>query len=256
MTKLATPISHLFLNEEYRQKISNLSDCFECRDRSFHDTIDRQELFHCELQPIHEFSDEEWEYLKSIKETKKELKLITFHMACNCTEPILENNMFYSGGKIYTEEEMIINAKYNFSKIKKIFGKNIIIAVENNNYYPTPAYEIVTESSFIKKIVEDNDLNFLFDIAHAKVTSFNKRISYEKYKSQLPIDKIIQLHICTYAIDKQKQIAFDAHNSPDKEELLEVKKLIEEYNVKYLTVEYYKDIENLEKSLREVRKLI
>jgi len=52
-------------------------------------------------------------------------------------------------------------------------------------------------------------------------------------------------------------MAFDAHNYPDEEELLEVKKLISSYqDVKYLTVEYYKDIENLEKSLKEVKEMI
>lgn len=256
MYKLATPISHLFLNEEYRERISKLSDCFECRDRSIKDKMAKQELFHCELQPIHEFSDKEWSYLELIKETKKELKLITFHMACNCSEPILKDNMFHSSGKIYTEEEMINNARYNFSVIKKIFGDEIKIGVENNNYYPTTAYNTIADASFISKIVNENDLYFLFDIAHAKVTSYNKNISYEKYKNELPLTKIIQLHICSYSINREKQLAYDAHNYPDEEELLEIKKVLNEYSVEYLTVEYYKDIENLEKSLLEVKKLV
>lgn len=256
MIKIATPISHLFENNKYKDEIIKLSDCLECRDRSIDDKSYSQELFHCELQPIHEWHEEEWSYLEKIKNIKEDLKLISFHMASNCSDPIIEDGMFQIGGKIYTEEEMQTNAKYNFSKIKKIFGEDIAIAVENNNYYPSDAYAIITEGSFISKIVYENNLYFLFDIAHAKVTCYNKNINYEVYKNTLPLDKAIQLHICTYDIDYDRNMAYDAHLFPDDEELIEVKKNIEKYNIKYLTVEYYKDINNLKESLNKVRGLI
>ena len=138
-----------------------------------------------------------------------------------------------------------------------MFGNNVDIAVENNNYYPTEAYRDVTEPEFISEIVNDNGLRFLFDMAHAKVTCFNKDINFERYKNKLPLDKVIQLHICSYSIDDELNQAYDAHNYPNDEELLEIKKIIEEYqSVKYLTVEYYKDVENLEISLKKVRELI
>ena len=257
MIKLATPISHLFENKDYSKIIIDNSDCLECRDRSIESLEKRQELFHCELQPIHQWDNKEFEYLQKIKNTKKNLTLITFHMASSCDNPIIKNNMFELGGNEYSKEELLQNSKYNFDKIKKIFGKDIVIAVENNNYYPTDAYKYITDASFIAQIVCDNNINFLFDVAHAKVTCYNKNINFEKYKEQLPLDKMIQIHICSYHIDKEINMAFDAHNYPDKDELLEVNRLILSYkNVKYLTVEYYRDIENLEKSLKEVRKLI
>ena len=71
MIKLATPVSHLFENKEYEETIVKESDVLECRDRSvnYDKHLDKQELFHCELQPIHEWSDAEWEYLQKIKDT-------------------------------------------------------------------------------------------------------------------------------------------------------------------------------------------
>jgi uncharacterized protein (UPF0276 family) len=261
MIKIATPISHLFDNKIRADIIIKNSDCLECRDRSIESKENNQELFHCELQPIHNWSNEEFDYLRKIKEIKKDLKLISFHIASNCDKPIIKNGMFELGGKAYSKNELLNNAKYNFSKIKQIFGQNITIAVENNNYYPTNAYQYITEPDFISKVVYDNGINFLFDIAHAKVTCYNQNINFEKYKQNLPLDKMVQIHICSYDIDYDidydKSIAFDAHNYPDSDELVEVKKLILKYkDVKYLTVEYYRDIENLEKSLKEVRKLI
>ena len=257
MIKLATPISHLFENSEYQKIIIENSDTFECRDRSIESTIDNQTLFHCELQPIHKWGNSEWSFLNRIKESKPDLRLITFHLASCCDEPKLVDRMFELGGREYSKQEMRDFAKKNFIGIKNLFGSKVAIAVENNNYYPTKAYRDVTDATFISQVVEDNDLKFLFDLSHARVTCYNKNINFDRYKDNLPLDRAIQLHICTFGIDKERGLAYDAHNYPDEEELLEIQKLIKNYkNIEYLTVEYYRDIENLEASLKTVRELV
>ena len=257
MVKLATPISHLFESKKCRDIIIESSDCLECRDRSIDSIESKQELFHCELQPIHEWGNGEYDYLERIYELKQNLRLVTFHIASSCDDPITVNNRFELGGKQYEEAEMLTNSEYNISIVKEIFGPNVKIAVENNNYYPTEAYKHITDAQFISKLVYMNDIDFLFDIAHAKVTCFNKNINYERYKRELPLDRVIQLHICSYAVNNMMGQAYDAHNYPDEEEFLEVDKIISEFkSVKYLTVEYYRDIERLEISLQKVRGLI
>ena len=259
MIRLATPISHLFENKDYEKIIVESSDVLECRDRSidYDNHISKQELFHCELQPIHEWGDTEWRFLKQIKDTKPNLKLLTLHLASCCDKPLIDGRMFKLGGRKYTRKEMKIFAKNNLAKIKNIFGGRVDIAIENNNYYPSEAYKDITEAKFISEIVNENDLKFLFDIAHANITCFNKNINFEKYKKELPLDKIIQVHICNYSIDDELNQAYDAHNYPNNKELLEVSKIISEYEgIKYLTVEYYRDIENLKISLKKVKALI
>ena len=257
MIKLATPISHLFENSDYQKIIIENSDTFECRDRSIDSRIDNQTVFHCEFQPIHQWSEKEWSFLKRIKDSKPDLRLITFHLASCCDEPKLVNQMFELGGREYSKQEMFDFAKKNFSDIKNLFGDSVFIAVENNNYYPTEAYRDVTEASFISEVVKANDLKFLFDLSHARVTCYNKNINFDRYKNNLPLDRAIQLHICTFGIDKESGLAYDAHNYPNEEELLEIQKLIKNYkSIEYLTVEYYRDIENLEASLKRVRELV
>lgn len=259
MIRLATPISHLFENKKYEKKILRSSDVLECRDRSlnYNNYIEKQELFHCDLQPIHEWGNVEWKFLEQIKNTKSNLKLLTFHLASCCDKPIVYGRMFSLGGREYTCAEMKHFAKNNFFQIKSMFGSKVDIAVENTNFYPTDAYKNVTEAKFISDIVYENNIKFLFDIAHAKITCFNKKINFGKYKKDLPLDKIIQVHICNYSIDIDLNQAYDAHNLPNNEELLEVSKIISKYkSVKYLTVEYYRDIENLIISLENIRKLL
>lgn len=259
MIKLATPVSHLFHNEENEKLIIDHSDVLECRDKTiqYNNFLTKQELFHCDLQPIHEWGDNEWSFIKRIKDTKTSLKLLTFHLATCCDKPKIEGRVFKVGGREYSKKEMKTYARQNLTMVKKFFRDKIDIGIENNNYYPTEAYKFITEPDFISDIVYENDLSFLFDIAHAKITCFNKNVNFEKYKNELPLKKAIQIHICKYSIDKSLNQAYDAHNSPAILDLLEVGDIISKHPcIKYLTVEYYRDVEKLRMSLDKVRELI
>jgi sugar phosphate isomerase/epimerase len=259
MIKLASPISHLFENKDYEKIILASSDVLECRDISlnYNKFVNKQELFHSNIQPIHQWGDAEWLFLRKIKTTKSNLKLLTLHIASCCDQPISNGGPFEIGGREYTRQEMKDIVKKNLIKIRELFGTNLDIAVENNNYYPTKAYRDVTEAKFISEIVYENNIQFLFDIAHAKVTCFNRNINFERYKQELPLDRTIQVHICNHNIDKKLNQAYDAHNYPSDTQFLEIKKIITKYSqIKYLTVEYYKDIKNLEISLKKIKELI
>jgi len=256
MIKIATPISHLLKENKDFVQIGEYSDCWECRDKSFYSIIEKQEVFHCDLQPMHNITDEQLRYLKKIRNNKPDLKLITFHCASNCDQPTVnKEGMFEVGGKRYSKIEMLENAKTNFSIIKKIFGDDIKIGIENNNYYNTPAYDYVTDPEFISSIVCDNELEFLFDIAHAKVTCYNRKLNFNDYKNKLPLDRIIQIHVCHYGIDKNG-LAYDAHELPGEEEIEEILNLVSSYNVMYITIEFYKDKIGLINCLKEIKKIL
>ena len=255
MISITTPISHLFEDESVAEEILTNSDNLECRDHSVAFREDKQVAFHCELQPIHPLSAKHFDYLRSICLLRPNLQLISFHVACCCDKPTIINGMFELGGTIFSREEMMKNATGNFKEIKNIFGPHIKIAVENNNFYPTKAYENVAEPAFLKAIVIDNDICFLFDIAHARVSAHNKNMSYEEYKSGLPMDRTVQLHICRYGIN-ENGMAYDAHFAPDELEYTEIEQLINKYGIEYLTVEYYKDKEGLLASLNTLKKII
>jgi hypothetical protein len=159
------------------------------------------------------------------------------------------------GTKRYSREELLNNARNNIARIKKILGPKIDIAIENNNHYATPAYDYITEPSFITSVVNDNGIYLLYDIAHAKVSAHNKGITYEIYKNALPINKIIQIHICKYGLNDK--MAYDAHSLPDEEEWNEVQSLLNENKgIQYLTIEYYKEIDGLLSSLQQLKKVV
>ncbi len=255
MASIVTPISHLFKREEDAKQILAHSDFLECRDHSPEFEVRPQILFHTDLQPAHKLSEEDFIYLEKVKKEKPNLALVSFHLASCYHSPLIENAVFVPGGHRYEVAELLANAAENLEKIKTILGANIKIAIENNNYYQTPAYDYITEPAFISEIINTNQIFFLYDIAHAKVSSHNAGSTYETYKASLPLNRAAQIHICKSGIKDGK--AYDAHFSPDEQEWNEVTALLAEYNtIEYLTIEYYKDFSGLLTSLQELKKRI
>lgn len=255
MISIVTPVSSLFHNEHYAEVIDKHSDFLECRDHSPASDYSRHILFHTDLQPAHLLTEEDFEYIHKIRTERPQLKLVSFHLASCYHDPTIENGLFVPGAKRYSREELLNNAKYNIARIKKILGPKIAVAIENNNHYATPAYDYVTDPTFITSIVNENDIYLLYDIAHAKVSAYNKGITYEAYKNALPLQKTIQIHICKSAVNEK--MAYDAHFLPDEEEWTEVRSLLNIYNgIQYLTIEYYKEIDGLRSSLQQLKKAV
>ncbi|MDD5421883.1 MAG: DUF692 family protein [Candidatus Omnitrophica bacterium] len=255
MVKIATPISGLFKDKAAALSISAHSDCLEFRDHSLGSELKKQEIFHCDLQPIHVFSDKETGYLRHVKKNKPGLKLVTFHIASCCDRPRLKGGMFEPGGRRYTRQELLRTAGRNFRAIKRIFGSKTKIAVENNNFYPTGAYKYITDADFVSEMVRGNAIYFVFDIAHGVITSRNRGIDYRGYKRALPMDRAVQLHVS--APGSRHGIAYDAHRLPGDNEYGEVRELLAEYTgIEYVTVEYYKGAKDLVASLERMRRLL
>ena len=183
------------------------------------------------------------------------MKLVSFQLSAAYHEPVLdEQGVFQLGGKIYTREEMEKNAITNIGWLRTILDEQIQIAVENNNYYPTPAYKFVTDGDLISSVVKNSKIKFLYDIAHAIVTAHNQGISYQSYLKNLPLEDVIQLHICQPSF-RQDGTAFDAHEVPEDSMYHHVLELVKKYPVKYLTVEYYKNKDKLIDSLSRFQTL-
>jgi len=162
--------------------------------------------------------------------------------------------MFQPGGVQYCREDLLKNARVNILWLRSFLTEEIAIAVENNNYYPTPTYDYITDSDFIAEVVEENDIKFLLDIAHAKITAHNRGIDYGKYLAALPLKDTIQIHISSHRINSAR-LACDAHELPGEMIYREVRSLVKAYPVKYLTVEYYKDSKKVIRALRRYSQL-
>lgn len=254
--KIASPISHLFSNKEDADKIIKVSDCLECRDVNLLSSFPQQEVFHCEIEPIHELGEKEFEYLASVKKAKLDLQLISFHMASCYDAPIIKNHQFIPGGNKLSRVQLLKNVSQNLSIFKNIFGPEIKIAIENNNNYKTDAYDIITEPEFISEVINQNNIELLLDTAHAKISAENQGASFKSYINKLPLDKIIQIHISRVGRNEKNEIV-DSHELPNDADVSETLELINSYSsVKYLTVEYYKNTDVLVNFLKTLKERI
>lgn len=254
MVKIAAPISHLFKQGQYAEKIIMLSDCLECRQWCINARHPKQELVHFDINIIHYWNRKLKYYIKRSINSKIHLELVTFHMASLYDAPLIIKGMYQPGGRKYSRQELLENAKQNIIWLRSILPENVLIGVESNNYYPTPAYNYITDGDFITQVVEENSIKFLFDIAHGKITAHNKSMAYNEYRAMLPLNKTIQVHISNHKINRQN-IAIDAHEIPDDEIYHEVKDLITSYPIKYLTIECYHDFEKVIHTMDRFRQL-
>lgn len=254
--KIATPVSDLFRNEIQAQAIISCSDCLESRDHATNAKYPNQILHHSDIELIHELSEKDLTHLERIMDIKHDLMLISFHAASACQNPLLVDGVYQPAGTQYTAEDMLEIAKKNITTIKTITGNNMRIAVENTNYYPTPAYNHVTDADFLSKLVNDNDLAFTFDIAHAGITAHNRDINFDNYIAQLPMDKVRQLHLSHFSINSN-QLAADSHEPLEYSDFISLRRLMEKYRtIEFISLEYYKDYQLLIENLRTIREII
>jgi uncharacterized protein (UPF0276 family) len=255
MFKIATPISHLFKNDTDARLIVSNSDCLECRDHSpREENIQLHELFHFEMQIIHHIDEDGFKYIEDVFQSKPHLKLASFHVASCCDRPVLIDGVFQMGGQSFGYEEMQETTARNIARIKSFMPEGMLICVENNNYLFSPAYKYVIEARFLNELVTKNDIYFLYDIAHAHISAINMGIGFAEYYGGLPISRTRQVHVCKFGMRSETE-AFDAHYAPDEMIYAELKKVLQESDVNYVTVEYYKEMDGLIQSLRYLQNL-
>jgi len=244
--QLITPTSHLFDDGSNASLILEHSDGVELRERmvgagSF-DRWNKVCAVHLDRVDITmPWSAARKDEICNIVKLLPSLDLLSFHVASNCENPVLVGGKYYTGGKVYDESGLMDTASSNVAWLRNMFGCSMGIAIENNNYYSTAAYDIITDGCFITNLVVENDVMFLFDVAHAYVTSHNRKLDFEEYVSGLPLDRARQIHLCKHSYDSDG-MAFDAHDLPDSVLIDYALSLVHEFNVKYLTIEYYQDI--------------
>ena len=252
MSYIVTPLSYLIHNKSAYNRILSSTNFFELRDFELDNNFLNKKLvkfYHSEFQINHPLDNNKLNIIEKKLSKYRNINFISFHLASNFALPKLnKNNIFLKGYIQSSKNQMLINAKINIKKIKKRFP-GIKILIENNNFYDTGAYKFVTDANFISKIVLENNINFLFDLSHAIITSFNKKITLKQYISDLPMKKMIQFHISRPIL--KKNVYYDAHFLPILNNFL--KQFLYDYKPKYITIEYYKNLNKLIKINKEIK---
>jgi uncharacterized protein len=86
------------------------------------------------------------------------------------------------------------------------------LAVENASYYcPSGAAEM-TEPEFISAVLEEADCGLLLDVNNIYVNSINHRFDPENFLQQMPLDRIVYVHIAGH-YQKRSNFILDTHGA-------------------------------------------
>ncbi len=96
--------------------------------------------------------------------------------------------------KSQTEEETYEAFRKNISDFKNMFGQKI--ALENVPFRKKRAYcEYLIKPEVISQIVHENDVDFIFDLSHARKAAEHLNMSLEEYIDKLPMDRVVEFHL-------------------------------------------------------------
>jgi uncharacterized protein (UPF0276 family) len=180
-----------------------------------------------------------------------DFKLFSFDLGPSA-EDVEYNDYFYiTKSAVIGKSQLKKRIQRDLSYIKRKFKG--IIALENLNYFPTPAYSTVCDADFIKEVIEENDVYLTLDIAHAIISANNLSINLFDYLSSLPLDRVIEVHLS--APGKKNGKWMDCHEKPGIKEVEALDFLAERIPTKsYLVVEYYKDFISLHTIYNDLQK--
>ena|GEM_PF-1560559 len=134
------------------------------------------------------------------------------------------------------------------------------LAVENYNYYPTGLYGHITEPAFIRDYLKEFGLGLALDLAHGAVTAHNQGRDPEDYFEELPLEKVVELHISAPWLPRPSGLwAVDAHRVPGEREWGWLLKLLKSGRISPSTpvfIEYYRDLGKLGRAQARLIELI
>lgn len=253
--KIATPVSTIFEKEPGAvPEILAHSHALELRDHSGAVDSILPRLFHFEASILERWSDSEVEKIAQAISANR-LVLASFHLSSCYEKPPVVDGMFAPEGKKMSENEMIKNAHENKERLEEKLEAPVIMAVENNNYHPTGAYEIVTNPEFIGTLNEKLGFKILLDLAHVAVTAGNRGIAASDYLAGFDLGEVIQLHLSHPAQDGARWR--DAHEELSEADWAAAKAAIGSCpQLEFVTVEYYKDAAKLVSMLKKLKEIL
>ena len=239
---LTLPVSHLINRENY-QLIPEIK-ALEYREPIpvFNNKLDI--LFHTGDGVVQE---EFVDYFDSIAEylNQNKIKMFSFDLGPACEKVEYQNYCYIAKSKILSKLRLLELVKLRIEYVRSKYTG--VLALENLNYFNQPPYFHVCDPDFITEAVLQNDVYMVLDVAHAMITAKNMKMDIYTYLSNLPLDRIKEIHLSTPGTEKGEWR--DQHEKPGAE-IFKILEFIMKYNElqPYVTIEYYRDFKAIKNS--------
>jgi len=232
---------------EFKDIKEKLARTILCYDK------DKKMLFHSNIGIIkNNFEDYFISTLPFLKFINVEIFSCTLGPVCS--EYFIDDGRYICQSDILEKSDLKKLIKNRIKFIRNNFNGKI--ALENTNYFYLPAYEYICEPQFITEIIEENDIYFLLDIAHAIISAYNMKMNIREYLNFLPLDRCVEIHLSHIVfIDN---ILEDSHEIPTIQEYHIIDWLRDRIDFEniYFVIEYYNDFEKLEKEYKYLNKFL
>lgn len=154
------------------------------------------------------------DYLSNLSDTlqKIDCKWFSEHIAITSIEEIEIRSLMPVEFTEESIERIVNNAKCIIAVSKKPF------LLENITYYYNMPTSNMSESNFIKEIIERADCGLLLDLNNLYVNSINHNYDPYQFLNQLPLDRVIEVHLA--GCDYMHNILVDTHASSVRQEVI------------------------------------
>lgn len=120
------------------------------------------------------------------------------------------------------EQKVLKQSIDNLKQIKKIFNKPIIIEnipiFENCDNCNIKFPRCIGKPDFISTLIQESDVDFLLDIAHARVTASVLGMDIYEYLDSLPLERIVEIHVSGVKNSNLNQLV-DFHCAMDETDI-------------------------------------
>lgn len=145
-----------------------------------------------------------------------------------------------------------------FQSSSPMFGggrERAIIAIENQAHHRHSGHDYLVDPSFIAAIIHATDTHLLLDLGHARVSAAMRAESSEDYINQLPLDRVIELHISSPGLYRGR--LRDLHQPLTEVDYALLRYTLEHCPaVKAVTLEYYGPAEILASQLHQLHAIL
>jgi uncharacterized protein len=135
--------------------------------------------------------------------------------------------------------EIIKTAVSNVIFLKETFPEAQFIAIENPENRPNP---LLVDPEVIREVILETKTSLLLDIGHANRSAGERGETLWEYISKLPMDHIQELHLGGWVLHHQQQMG---HLKIQAELYELIRKLINDFPVQIVTLEYGREIDKL-----------
>jgi len=176
----------------------------------------------------------------------KSMDMIDFNLANrlikDCNSPHYGLHLAIENSDMYpdmTDEDI----HKHMSKQIQVFKKNISVPLLLENVPDSPQDRIVFDHfpyfmpEQLNKLFKENDVSFLLDLTHAKITARYHNWDIHDYIRQLPLNRVVEIHVNGSGYDKEGFPA-DTHQSMENEDYELLEWVLHYTNPDIVTLEY------------------